>query len=435
MSFFGLVWAASIIGSLFSSSQDLLRVPDHPLPTVSYRNLSISASFERSVFWRGTQLYSNLWSSYSSQNSLLALTFPRRWSNLASQSRSQPPKASRSETRTSSSQLIRMKRSPFISTVATSSSRVLESRVPTTILQLFNNLLDGDTLFAPSSGDIASDIMPSVVPVTVIKTAEYGSGAGMKADSERSQQRERFWRCSWRPNSTHTRTSSQQKVFQVWVKDHLIAELPTSDQAAALAERLREFSQKSDLQASQLQPALVDGMAVGKAGDDLLFSIDEKLATELNRSSELLAVEWINNLRVALDAEPLTLVEAQSRMYSLTETSNQMAGTASWYGPYFHGRLTATGERFNQNELTAAHPSLPFDTYLKVTNLESGDTVIVRINDRGPYVGSRSLDLSREAARCINSEKRGVVPYQAVIMKPTQIQQASEPNKQIASRL
>jgi rare lipoprotein A len=74
-------------------------------------------------------------------------------------------------------------------------------------------------------------------------------------------------------------------------------------------------------------------------------------------------------------------------------------GTASWYGPGFHGRRTASGERFDMNELTAAHPSLPFGTLLEVRNTRSGKSVVVRVNDRGPFSKSRILDLSFAAAR------------------------------------
>jgi len=74
-------------------------------------------------------------------------------------------------------------------------------------------------------------------------------------------------------------------------------------------------------------------------------------------------------------------------------------GVASWYGPGFHGRKTASGERFNQRDLTCAHRTLPFGTRLKVTNLANGETLIVTVNDRGPCVGNRIVDLSREAAR------------------------------------
>lgn len=72
-------------------------------------------------------------------------------------------------------------------------------------------------------------------------------------------------------------------------------------------------------------------------------------------------------------------------------------GTASWYGPGFHGRKTANGERFNTNDYTAAHKSLPFNTLLRVTNLENGRYTIVRVNDRGPYARGRIIDLSYAA--------------------------------------
>jgi rare lipoprotein A len=74
-------------------------------------------------------------------------------------------------------------------------------------------------------------------------------------------------------------------------------------------------------------------------------------------------------------------------------------GFASWYGPGFHGRRTANGERFNMNDLTAAHPSLPFGTLVEVRNPRSGRSVVVRINDRGPFAKNRVIDLSYAAAR------------------------------------
>jgi peptidoglycan lytic transglycosylase len=77
------------------------------------------------------------------------------------------------------------------------------------------------------------------------------------------------------------------------------------------------------------------------------------------------------------------------------------AGVASWYGPGFHGNRTANGEVFDQYELTAAHPTLPLGTRAMVTNLSNGRAVEVRINDRGPFVGGRVIDLSYAAARTI----------------------------------
>jgi len=74
-------------------------------------------------------------------------------------------------------------------------------------------------------------------------------------------------------------------------------------------------------------------------------------------------------------------------------------GIASWYGPNFHGKLTADGEKYDMNQLTAAHRTLPFNTIVKVKNLDNGKTVNVRINDRGPYAKNRIIDLSKKAAK------------------------------------
>ena len=83
------------------------------------------------------------------------------------------------------------------------------------------------------------------------------------------------------------------------------------------------------------------------------------------------------------------------------------SGEASWYGPKFHGRLTANGETYNQFELTAAHRTLPFNSIVKVLNKRNNRTVIVRINDRGPYAKNRIIDLSRKAAEEINMIETG----------------------------
>lgn len=86
----------------------------------------------------------------------------------------------------------------------------------------------------------------------------------------------------------------------------------------------------------------------------------------------------------------------------------EISGVASWYGPGFHGRLTANGEIYNQNALTAAHKSLPFNTRVRVTAVSTGQSVIVKINDRGPYIGNRIIDLSAAAASAIGLRHMGV---------------------------
>jgi rare lipoprotein A len=83
-------------------------------------------------------------------------------------------------------------------------------------------------------------------------------------------------------------------------------------------------------------------------------------------------------------------------------------GQASWYGPGFHGKKTASGEIFDQGRLTAAHKTLPLGTKAKVTNLENGSTVEVEINDRGPYVGDRVIDLSHAAANALGFVATGL---------------------------
>ena len=92
------------------------------------------------------------------------------------------------------------------------------------------------------------------------------------------------------------------------------------------------------------------------------------------------------------------------------ETSDKkvIRGQASWYGPGFHGKKTASGEIFDQARLTAAHKTLPLGTKAKVTNLENGNTVEVEINDRGPYVGERVIDLSRAAANALGFVESGL---------------------------
>lgn len=96
---------------------------------------------------------------------------------------------------------------------------------------------------------------------------------------------------------------------------------------------------------------------------------------------------------------------------STTENSGPgfiQIGLASWYGPGFHGNYTADGERFNMNALTAAHRTLPFNSYVRVTNLTTTRSVVVRINDRGPYAGDRIIDLSARAARELGIKDGGI---------------------------
>ena len=89
------------------------------------------------------------------------------------------------------------------------------------------------------------------------------------------------------------------------------------------------------------------------------------------------------------------------------EKNFSQTGRASWYGPGFHGKKTSSGERFDMNALTAAHRTLPIPSYARVTNLANGKTIVVRINDRGPFHGKRVLDLSKGAAKALGFIQQG----------------------------
>lgn len=84
-------------------------------------------------------------------------------------------------------------------------------------------------------------------------------------------------------------------------------------------------------------------------------------------------------------------------------------GMASWYGEKFHGRATASGERYNMHAMTAAHKILPLQTTVRVTNVRNGNSIVVRVNDRGPFISGRVIDLSYKAAKQLGMTRAGVV--------------------------
>lgn len=105
---------------------------------------------------------------------------------------------------------------------------------------------------------------------------------------------------------------------------------------------------------------------------------------------------------------PMVLPEVKEEAPNAEGPKVEQVGNASWYGPAHDGKETASGEAFDQRKLTAAHRTLPFGTKAVVTNLETGKSVAVTINDRGPYVKGRKIDLSHAAARQIGMSRTGV---------------------------
>jgi rare lipoprotein A len=105
-------------------------------------------------------------------------------------------------------------------------------------------------------------------------------------------------------------------------------------------------------------------------------------------------------------------VRSGSQPYAVVEV-----GEASWYGPRFHGKPTASGVVFDQAEMTAAHQTLPFGTKVRVINLANGKSIEVEINDRGPFVGNRIIDLSAAAAKALDMVESGITPVRIELLE------------------
>jgi rare lipoprotein A len=115
---------------------------------------------------------------------------------------------------------------------------------------------------------------------------------------------------------------------------------------------------------------------------------------------------------------PVVAAQAKEEAPALEGATVEQVGDASWYGPALNGKETASGETFDQSKLTAAHKTLPLGTKAVVTNLANGKSVQVTINDRGPYVKGRKLDLSRAAAQQIGMTQKGVAKVKIQTTKP-----------------
>lgn len=129
------------------------------------------------------------------------------------------------------------------------------------------------------------------------------------------------------------------------------------------------------------------------------------------------AVPKVEPIRKAGNKSPYTVLGKTYRVLPSSRGYHER-GIASWYGNKFHGRKTSNGEIYSMYEMTAAHKSLPIPSYVKVTNLDNGRTVIVRVNDRGPFHGSRIIDLSYAAAKKLDYSNKGTANVEVVAIDP-----------------
>ena len=123
------------------------------------------------------------------------------------------------------------------------------------------------------------------------------------------------------------------------------------------------------------------------------------------------------NAKIASRKGYVRFPEKQYASGEKAEIGLKIKGEASYYGPGFHGKLTASGETFDQDDYTCAHKSLPFGTKLKVVRVDNGSSVVVRVNDRGPYVDGRILDLSVAAGKQIGLDKVGHAEVVATVIE------------------
>lgn len=156
-------------------------------------------------------------------------------------------------------------------------------------------------------------------------------------------------------------------------------------------------------------PDLIDVRAIREAREDLVPRTPEPAARAARTAESEPQSAPEHEHEPAPEPEPAPEHEHEPAP-APQSASDAWSGVASWYGPNFHGRTTANGETFDQWAMTAAHKTLPFGTVLRVTNPSNGRSVEVRINDRGPFIAGRSIDLSRAAAEAIGIG--GVAPVE-----------------------
>jgi rare lipoprotein A len=192
--------------------------------------------------------------------------------------------------------------------------------------------------------------------------------------------------------------------------------------ATEISARLNQFNQNSaDASTINVIWDTQQQQYVIKAGDEVLVTMDANTIlpnTTKNPTED--ALQATNLIRRQMgNAPPIDQIPGRPEVastLSLGSVQFTISGWASWYGPGFDGNYSASGEVFNENALTAAHPDLPFGTQVRVTNMDNGMSVVVRINDRGPYAGDRVIDLSRGAASVIGLVQSGVAPVSLEVL-------------------
>lgn len=222
------------------------------------------------------------------------------------------------------------------------------------------------------------------------------------------------------PVLTYVDSTETDNVVSGWVQSQNPPTGVIAD-AKAMAAQLVTMEEE----AASFTARWNDGNFEVMAGDSPLVTLSDTIqlpdSTEDDAEDVLQVTNRLRRLLGDGTAEPVTDVVGRpappppaQRVAAVRSSYN---GMASWYGPGFHGRTSASGEAFNQYAMTAAHRTLPFGTRVRVTNLNNGRQVVVRINDRGPYSHGRIIDLSAAAAGEIGLQSAGVGPVQVEVLR------------------
>lgn len=209
-------------------------------------------------------------------------------------------------------------------------------------------------------------------------------------------------------------------VGQVVVNDKPAIILRKTSQAAdagqlarQVAIRLNELQQARLLRADQVTPAASGGHFEVRVGKKTVLVVDKALAQAEHAPPALVAMRLTNQLRQALGGVPFEVQASRGLMAG----GRSLEGEATWYGGEFNGRFTTSGERYDVRLMTCAHRTLPFGTLLLVSHAGNGRSVLVRVNDRGPWGrASRIVDLSPAAYRLLSPLNSGVIPIKAEIV-------------------
>jgi hypothetical protein len=308
-----------------------------------------------------------------------------------------------------------------IASAQPTSSQPISSNGLPVLPQVLNRLVALNTVVLSTAtlNTATTDSSAGSISSSTSGQAKHQDSFGIKPIAVKSRPGGVWFNC---PGALRALTQEQLGMFPVLHHGCPLAYTSTALSANRLTQRL----QNPKLDASQIKPILMGSIPVIRLGNETLLKITPQIADRFDQHAHDLAVQWTNHLRQALGAKPIAMAAAQKHMYGLQATGAAVLGSASWYGPYFHGRMTANGEIYDQYDLTAAHRDLPLGSFVQVTNRRNGRSIVVRINDRGPYLDedNRIIDLSYQAARILDTEAKGIAPIELVVLQavpqPTQ---------------